>query len=359
MDNHSGAAAVRAAVERIQAERKDWQDVGLMAIEHLESGACGVVLVPSDAPEPNWSQQLLPSIGLWEKCEDVTLVTWLQRWYADLSSRPDERWTEWTNLLRRHCPATLVASLPSASRQLAVGHGFGVHALPPAAGNDLLGRLVAWALPWQELTMPRRDGGEGRKRTRACASWVSQPGLVRSWTRDASMGAAGLTRLERLRSGGLHQWGILAAWPSAIDVLVGFLLAQADAMEACTDDPVAAPKPVRRQPKWRPLSKDRRHVVLVAVSEVMKQGSVDAVRPGKDRQEAAYRWAQSNRNQPVHDALARIRADWLPSWFLDCLRAEEGTSLTAGSLLGQVKDLTAFQRSVRGGMKEEQRRQPA
>ncbi len=52
MDNRAGAAAVRVAVERIQAERKDWQDVGLMAIEHLESGACGVVPVPADAPEP-------------------------------------------------------------------------------------------------------------------------------------------------------------------------------------------------------------------------------------------------------------------------------------------------------------------
>ena len=231
MDNHAGAAAVRAAVERIQAERKDWQGVGLMAIEHLVSGACGVVLVPADVPAPDWSRHLLERAPCWEQHEDVSLVPWLKRWHADLSSRPDERWTEWANLLRRHCTSALIASLPEPSRQVAVRHGLEVHALPPAAGDDLLGRLVAWALPWQELTMPRKDGGEGRKRTRACTSWVSQPGLVRSWTQEASMGAAGLTRLERLRAGGLHQWGILSAWPSAIDVLVAFLVAQADSME--------------------------------------------------------------------------------------------------------------------------------
>ncbi len=214
---------MRAAVERIQAERKDWQGVGLMAIEHLESGACGVVLLPSDVPAPDWSEHLLERAPGWEQHEDVSLVTWLQRWYADLSSRPDERWTEWTNLLRRHCPATLVASLPPASRQLAARRGFDVHALPPAAGDDLLGRLVAWALPWTVLNLETAE--------RACCHWIGPAGLTRLWTREASMGAAGLTHQERVGAGGLYQWGILAAWPSAIDVLVAFLVAQADSME--------------------------------------------------------------------------------------------------------------------------------
>jgi hypothetical protein len=222
MDNHAGAAAVRAAVERIQAERKDWQGVGLMAIEHLESGACGVVLVPSDAPAPNWSQELLSSIGPWERHEDLTLVTWLQRWHNDLSSRPDERWTEWTNLLRRHCPTALVESLPRASRQLAVGRGFGVHALPPAAADDLLGRLVAWALPWTVMTLKTGE--------RSCCHLNGPPVLTRLWTFEAVMGAGGRDRKARLDAGGLHQWGLLAAWPSATDVVVAFLLAQADAM---------------------------------------------------------------------------------------------------------------------------------
>jgi hypothetical protein len=139
-----------------------------------------------------------------------------------MSSRPDERWTEWTNLLRRHCPTALVESLPRASRQLAVGRGFGVHALPPAAADDLLGRLVAWALPWTVMTLKTGE--------RSCCHLNGPPVLTRLWTFEAVMGAGGRDRKARLDAGGLHQWGLLAAWPSATDVVVAFLLAQADAM---------------------------------------------------------------------------------------------------------------------------------
>ncbi len=351
MDNQAAAAAVRAVVERIQAERKDWDGVGLMAVEHLETGACGVVLVPVDAPAPDWSQALLDGAPGWERDEDVSLVPWLKRWHADLSSRPDGRWTEWTNLLRRHCPAALVAGLPEPVRQVAVRHGLDVHALPPTAGDDLLGRLVAWALPWTVLNLETAG--------RACCHWVGPEGLTRLWTRDASMGAAGRTQQDRVGAGGLCEWGILAAWPSAIDVLVGFLLAQADAMEACVDDPVAAPKPVRGAWKLRPLSKDRRHVVLVAVHEALT-GKTEKVRPGQDRQRDAYEWALRSGALNVHAALAGISLDWCPTWFLDRLREEHGTALTVADLLGTAtKTVEAFATDVRKGMKSKQRAEPA
>ena len=344
---------MRAAVERIQAERKDWQGVGLMAIEHLESGACGVVLVPSDVPAPDWSRQLLERAPGWEQHEDVSLVSWLKRWHADLSSRPDERWTEWTNLLRRHCPATLVASLPPASRQLAARRGFDVHALPPAAGDDLLGRLVAWALPWTVLNLETAE--------RACCHWIGPAGLTRLWTREASMGAAGLTHQERVGAGGLYQWGILAAWPSAIDVLVAFLLAQADAMEACTDDPVAASKPMRGARKLRPLSKDRRSVVLVAVHQCFVRGSAkpERERPGRAAQRAAFDWALKNQGIDTMPFLKTLSADWIPPWYLDALRSEFGESAPVSCLLMNERNGEAFEGKVRKGLDKDQRREPA
>ena len=347
MDNHAGAAAVRAAVERIQAERKDWQGVGLMAIEHLETGACGVVLVPADAPVPDWSQELCSNIAPWLTQEDFLLPNVLWRWHADLSSRPDERWTEWTNLLRRHCPAALAASLPRASRQLAVGHGFVVRAPRPAAGDDLLGRLVAWALPWQELPPTScENGAGGRNQTRVCASWLNPPGLVRMWTVDAALGAAGLDPEKggrdpetRLREGGMVQWGVLVAWPSAIDVLVGFLLAQADAMD-CAGGPTG-PLMVRRHEVRLNQAQRRALALAIACARVEPIRREDSQ---SERCRLAIKWFTLNRESHVSpDELRRLDFPGLSAEWCNAAVRENPAGCSVGSLVGVLTKLTAEQ----------------
>ena len=209
--------------------------------------------------------------------------------------------------------------------------------------------------------MDRENGAGGRNQTRACASWLSQPGLVRMWTADAALGAAGRDPETRLSEGGMVQWGVLAAWPSAIDVLVGFLLAQADAMEACADDPVAAPKPVRWARKLRPLSKDRRSVVLVAVHQCFVRDSAkpERERPGRAAQRAAFDWALRNQGIDTMPFLKTLSADWIPPWYLDALRSEFGESAPVSCLLLNERDGDAFEGKVRKGLDEDQRREPA
>lgn len=225
MDNgNSAARQVREAAERIRQEQQAWQGVGLMAVENLETGACGVVLVPADVPRPDWSGELRDGAPGWDQGEDVALAAWLSRWYASMDTPPTANWQKWENVLNLHCPAALVSSMPEPGRLLHVRHGLGVHALPPAEDRPgLLARLVAWATAWEELALP--DG------TRACASWLNPANALRAWLPvAAAMGARGRTRAERLKAGGMHEWGLLIAWPSVVDLVVAFLLAQADEM---------------------------------------------------------------------------------------------------------------------------------
>lgn len=226
MDNGNSAAhQVREAAERIRQEQQAWQGVGLMAVENLETGACGVVLVPADVPRPDWSEELRYGAPGWDQGEDVALAAWLSRWYAGMDTPSTANWQKLENLLNLHCPAALVSSMPEPGRRLRVRHGLGVHALPAAEDRPgLLARLVAWAARWEGLALP--DG------TRACASWLNPSNVLRTWPPvAAAMGARGRTREERLTAGGMHEWGLLIAWPSVVDLVVAFLLAQADAME--------------------------------------------------------------------------------------------------------------------------------
>jgi hypothetical protein len=155
---------------------------------------------------------------------------------------PDTRWGELLNLLALHVPRALVTAMPAATRSLACGHGMGVHTLPPAQDADpLLGRLVAWLLPWERLAV-----GEG---VDACAYWLPQRGVSRTWTGTALHGAGGRTRDERVAAGGMIEWGVLACWPSVLDAVVAFLLAQAEALPA-TQPAASAPVASAASANW-------------------------------------------------------------------------------------------------------------
>lgn len=237
MANHDDAA-LRQAADRIMAERPRWEGVGLLVLENLDTGACSIVLIPADAPRPDWTDELLHAGG-WDRHEDLNLATWLQRWGAAIGADGTmRRWGEWTNLLHLHVPTALVAAMPAAQRRLACGHGLGVHAAPPVQGaSELLGRLVAWLLPWERLAV-----GDGRQ---ACAHWLGPRAVLQQWRAIGLVhGAGGRTAAERTAGGGLVEWGVLAAWPSTIDAVVAFLLAQADGLDAMPRTPAAgAPAP--------------------------------------------------------------------------------------------------------------------
>ncbi|MBU6335796.1 MAG: hypothetical protein KGS47_15525 [Chloroflexi bacterium] len=352
MANHDGAA-LRQAAERIMAERPRWEGVGLLAIENLETSACGLVLVPEGVQRPDWTQPLVDREPGWDRHEDLNLPRVLQRWAAAQPSGAWARWTEFSNLLNLHVPAALVSGMPAAPRRLACGHGFNVHALPPAAdASDLLGRLVAWLLPWE-----RFEHGDAPP---ACAHWLPRQGVQRAWL-DVPLlhGAGGRTCEERVAAGGMREWGVAVAWPSVMDAVAAFLLAQADALDAMPRTP-AAGAPAFSGSARRPgrLSKDRRHVVLVAVHEALT-GSSAKERPGQERQDAAYRWACDNKERNVHAALAKVSADWCPGWYVERLRDEHGSAVTVAHLLDTVRDADAFATSVRKGMKEKHRQTPA
>jgi hypothetical protein len=353
--SNSVSSALRDAAEQINAQRSAWDGVGFMAIENLETGACGLVLVPKGTPRPDWSRELQDASPGWERHEDLQLAQWLPRgWGADLSI--GDRFPELMNLLNRHIPARLLAQLPAPSRHLACGYGLGVHALPAVAGSsELLGRLVAWLQPWERLVVdPAGRNWAHHLLACPCAG-------LRMWNPACcGMGASGRTSEERIAATGALEWGLIAGWSSVIDAVVAYLVAMADTMEAAPSLPagdVTKEKHTRIQGRLRRLSKDRRHVVLVAVHEVATR-TRDKAPPGKTRQETAYKWAHDNKQLDIRTHLASASSVWCPQWFVDLLCKEYRNAVTVEDLL-EVCDEPQFRDSVRKGMKPEQQEPPS
>jgi hypothetical protein len=353
--NEAERSDLRNAAARINAERSGWDGVGFMAIENLETGACSLVLVPKGTPRPNWSKELQDASPGWERYEDVQLAQWLPRcWGADLSM--GDRFPELMNLLNRHIPARLLA--PAPSRHVACGYGLGVHALPAVAGSsELLGRLVAWLQPWERLAVDPA-GRKWAHHLHACPC----AGL-RMWNPACcGMGASGRTSEERIADTGALEWGLIAGWSSVIDAVVAYLLAMADTLDAAGATPSLpaerAPKekhtPTQGEP--RHLSKDRRHVVLVAVHEVAT-GAREKGRPCQARQDAAFSWASNNLALNIRDHLASASSDWCPPWFVDRICKKYSRAVTVEELLG-VCTAKAFRNCVREGLKPKQKREP-
>jgi hypothetical protein len=347
--NESERSALRNAAERINAERSAWDGVGFMAIENLETGACGLVLVPKGTPRPNWSKELQDASPAWERYEDQQLAQWLpRRWGADLTT--DDRFPELMNLLKLHLPAALVAKLPAPSRRLACGRGFAVHTVPPAAlTDDLLARLVAWLSPWQPMVVDT----DGRY---ACNWWDGIPaGTSRMWHPCSCVfGAAGRTNVERIAATGAIQWGLITGWSSVIDAVVAYLLATADTLDAAPRVPAGdAPTEERTRISGAliRLTKARRHVVLVAVHGVVTRTS-NKNQPTAERQRAAHEWACDNKGKDVRYELASAHAVWCPAWYSELLRSESppGSPITVESLLDGETDAGRFVGNVRTGM---------
>jgi hypothetical protein len=353
--HESEGSDLRNAAARINAERSAWDGVGFMAIENLETGACGLVLVPKGTPRPDWSKELQDASPAWERYEDQQLAQWMpRRWGADLTT--DDRFPELMNLLKLHLSAALVAKLPAPSRRLACGRGFAVHTVPAAAlTDDLLARLVAWLSPWQPMVVDT----DGRY---ACNWWDGIPaGTSRMWHPCSCVfGAAGRTNDERIAATGAIQWGLITGWSSVIDAVVAYLLAMADTLEAAPSTPASdAPKENHTHTKGMParLSKDRRHVVLVAVHEV-EMGTREKAHPGKPRQDAAFNWASDHKTRNIRTHLASASSYWCPQWFVDLLCKEHGDAVTVEDLL-EVCDESQFRDSVRKGMQPKQQEHPS
>jgi hypothetical protein len=173
-------------------------------------------------------------------------------------------------------------------------------------------------------------------------------------------GAAGLTNDERIAATGAIQWGLITGWSSVIDAVVAYLLAMADTLEAAPSLPAGdatKEKHTRIQGRLRRLSKDRRHVVLVAVHEVATR-TRDKAPPGKTRQETAYKWAHDNKQLDIRTHLASASSVWCPQWFVDLLCKEYRNAVTVEDLL-EVCDEPQFRDSVRKGMKPEQQEPPS
>ena len=366
--NESERSDLRNAVARINAERSAWDGVGFMAIENLETGACGLVLVPKGTPRPDWSKELqeqsagnawyedqqpvAPVENAWERHEDVQLAQWLPRcWGADLTT--DDRFPELMNLLKLHLPAALVAKLPAPSRGLACGRGFAAHTVKSAPlSDDLRARLVAWLLPWKRMVV-----GEGRH---VCSWYHALPaGVSLMWNPvEALHGADGRSREEREAAGGMVQWGLIAGWSSVIDAVVAYLLAMADTLDAAgaaPSVPAGDATKSRRRRKQPPLSKARCHVVLVAVFEKVKWNKVDAAPPTALRQQAAFTWALENKASEVIAVVRNLGNTWVPSWWIDCLVQKHSKGLLVSDLLHGVKTERQFRTSVRYGLREDQR----
>lgn len=372
--SNSVSSDLRNAVERINAQRSAWDGVGFMAIENLETGACGLVLVPKGTPRPNWSKELqdagnawhevqpvapvedaspgneVQPVALlenaWERYEDQQLVQWLSRhWGADLST--DDRFPALMNLLKLHLPAALVAKLPAPSRGLACGRGF---AVPPAAlTDDLLARLVAWLIPWSRMPV-----GDGRY-----ACHYGHAGVSLMWNPvEAFHGAGGRSREEREAAGGMVQWGLVTGWSSAIDAVVAYLLAMADTLDAAGTAPSVpdvGARTARRQREQPPLSKARCHVVLVAVFEKVKCNKVDAAPPTKQQQQAAFTWALESKTSDVIAVVRNLGNTWVPSWWIDCLLQRHSQGLLVSDLLHGAKTEKQFRNTVRYGLLEKNR----
>lgn len=367
--HESEGSDLRNAAARINAERSAWDGVGFMAIENLETGACGLVLVPKGTPRPDWSKELqeqsagnawyedqqpvAPVENAWERHEDLQLAQWLPRcWGADLTT--DDRFPELMNLLKLHLPAALVAKLPAPSRRLACGRGFNAHTVKSAPlSDDLRARLVAWLSPWQPMVVDT----DGRY---ACNWWDGIPaGTSRMWHPCSCVfGAAGRTNDERIAATGAIQWGLITSWSSVIDAVVAYLLAMADTLDAAgaaPSMPAGGATKSRRRRKQPPLSKARCHVVLVAVFEKVKWNKVDAAPPTALRQQAAFTWALENKASEVIAVVRNLGNTWVPSWWIDCLVQKHSKGLLVSDLLHGVKTERQFRTSVRYGLREDQR----
>jgi hypothetical protein len=334
-------SALRTAAERIMAMRSHWDGVGLFVIENLDTGAVGMTLVPADATPPDWSQELLDGSPGFDRAEDQQLAFSLgRRWYRHLADAlPDTRWGALSNLLKLHVPPALVAAMPGATRRLACGHGFGVHALPPDPDADpLLGRLVAWLLPWERL--------EPDAVPPICAYWVPRRGVSRTWTAEALHGAGGRTRDERVAAGGMIQWGVLACWPSAIDAVTAFLLAQAEALEAMPGKgapAVPAPVSARGERKDGPLNQAQRRLVALAVMArrvpAIAREEVQATQCA-----SAVAWIGKHREDHVPaDELRSLRFEGLPPAWLDLAAQQYPAGVALADLAGWNSKLTGRQ----------------
>lgn len=311
MANHDDAA-LRQAADRIMAERQRWEGVGLLVLENLDTGACSIALVPAGAPRPDWTDELLRAGGGWDRHEDLNLATWLQRWGAAVGADGTmRRWGEWMNLLHLHLPTALVAAMPAAPRRLACGHGFGVHAAPPMHGaSELLGRLVAWLLPWERLAV-----GDGRQ---ACALWLGPPAVQRQWQATGlAHGAGGCTAAEREAAGGLVEWGVLAAWPSAVDAVVAFLLAQADAPGATPAAQAPAGPGATRRTASKPLNQAEARLVAFAVV-VAREPAIARADSQSAQCTSVLKWIEKHGEHHVPaDELRTVRYEGLPLGWLD------------------------------------------
>lgn len=372
MSQGDSVSVLRQAAQCIQAQRARWDGVGLLVVENQDQCVAGAVLVPSDVPRPSWharqaealrtpaawygpddaapaSAATLPcTLPTFETHEELWLVEWLSKWLGTHGAATCHgRWTEFANLLAStgalDCP-------PAAERQVAVAGGPAGCYLPAGAATPLgafLAGLVAWLHPVATWTL--EDG------TRVYGHAPGPQDVHRAWTPVLAWhGNAGRTSAERVAAGGLREWGAVLAWPNVVDCVVAYLLHAAAAPEA---------KPARRAArasdgKRRPLSKDRRHVVLVAVHEVITSGHAGIARPDKARQESAYRWARDNLDRDVRAEVAGVGTDWAPKWYAEWLCADYPHTLKVADLLDAVPDSDRFRQSVRDGMKEEQRSKP-
>ena len=333
---NENSIALRTAAERINATRQHWEGVGLLAVENLETGACGLVLVPRDAPQPDWADEIIAGVPGWETDEAALLTQLGSKWYRHLAAQPDTRWSEFANLLNLHVPAALVDAMPAATRNLACGHGFGVHALPPVQNtHGLLGRMVAWLVPWQQV-----PAGDGRQ---ACGHWLGRSGVLRNWAMGAAHGAAGRTRDERLAAGGMMEWGVLVAWPSAVDAVVAFLLAQADVLDAMPGTQVADAPPVQKRTAPKSLNQARRRLVALAVV-AGRVPAVAATEVQAHQCASALKWIQGHGKDHVPaDELRALQFEGLPPEWLDLAAQQFPAGCALADLAAPLAHLTAKQ----------------
>ena len=364
--HESEGSDLRNAAARINAERSGWDGVGFMAIENLETGAFGLVLVPKGTPRPDWSKELqdagnawhevqpvapvedaspgneVQPVALlenaWERYEDQQLAQWLRRrWGADLTT--DDRFPELMNLLKLHLPAALVAKLPAPSRGLACGRGFNAHTVKPAAlSADLRARLVAWLIPWERTLFV-----EGRQ---VCAWWHTLPaGVSLMWNPvEALHGADGRSCEEREAAGGMVQWGLITGWSSVIDAVVAYLLAMADTLDAAGATPMVpasdAPneKPQRaKKPETLTQAKGRLIVFALASS---REPQI-AVLIGTPRDELVLEWVKAHASDHISASVLRaLKFDGLPAEWLD-LAARDYPAGCSVADLASLRDKTS------------------
>jgi hypothetical protein len=338
--HESEGSDLRNAAARINAERSGWDGVGFMAIENLETGACGLVLVPKGTPRPNWSKELQDASPGWERHEDVQLAQWLPRcWGADLSM--GDRFPELMNLLNRHIPARLLAQLPAPSRRLACGYGLGLHALPAVAGSsELLGRLVEWLQPWERLVVDPA-GRKWAHHLHACPC----AGL-RMWNPTCcGMGAGGHTSGDRIAATGALEWGLIAGWSSVIDAVVAYLLAMADTLDAA-GAVLSAPagdalneKPQRAKTSQTLTQAQGR---LIAFALASSREPQIAVLIGTPRDELVLEWVKAHASDHISASVLRaLKFDGLPAEWLDLAARDYPAGCSVADLASLRDNLTA------------------